>query len=160
MNEVRYISADWVAIDPDPNDRLIEAFGGRSVIRQEGTALDPPPAALLTPGDPVVLPGGMSISVRPIAPWHSAGVALSPVLRLKTDFAGPALDLFPITPDDDTDLPVAADALYIGGHGVMSVVTARGEMRTFPVDDFCIIPVSVRRVRATGTTATDIYGLV
>lgn len=160
MHEVRYISAEWVPVDPVAADRLMEAFGGRTAVRQEGTGQDPPPAAVLRPGDPVILPSGMTVSVRPLAPWHSAGVTLSPVLRLKRDFGGPGTDMFPITPDDEEDLPMPADALWIGSGGSVVVRTLKGATRSIPVGDFTLLPVAVVQVLATGTTASDIHGIV
>ncbi|MBS8228350.1 hypothetical protein DYI42_19170 [Vannielia litorea] len=74
--------------------------------------------------------------------------------------SGPALDLAPVTPDDDTDLPAIAVSLYIETGGDIVVDTMKGETRTVTVADFSIFPVGVRRVRATGTDASGIHALL
>jgi len=74
--------------------------------------------------------------------------------------AGPGLDYAPVTPDDDADLPDVAIALYVEGAGDVSFVSQKGETRTVGVSDFGWILCGVKRVRATGTTATQIHALV
>lgn len=73
---------------------------------------------------------------------------------------GPATDIAPVTPDDATDLPDVAVALYVEQAGTISLVTVRGRARSVSVADNAILPVGVRRVAATGTTATGIHALV
>lgn len=73
---------------------------------------------------------------------------------------GPAADLLPVTPNDATDLPEIAVALYVQTAGTLSVVTVRGNTRSLSVADFSILPVGIRRVRATGTTAAGIHAFV
>lgn len=65
-----------------------------------------------------------------------------------------------MTPDDATDLPMTAIALYVETGGTVVVDTVAGETRTIAAADFSILPLGVRRVRATGTTATGIHALV
>ncbi len=64
-----------------------------------------------------------------------------------------------ITPaDSDLDQPVAA--LYIGGDGNVRVTTSHGQDVTFTgmlVGTF--LPVKVKRVWSTNTTATNLIGL-
>ncbi len=74
---------------------------------------------------------------------------------------GPATDIVPVTPDDATDLPDAAIALFvtIGGDVVFDTVRGGGP-RTVTVSDQTLLPVGIVRVRATGTTATGIHALV
>lgn len=74
--------------------------------------------------------------------------------------AGPATDILPVTPDDTTDLTIVASALYVETGGTLSVITLRNETRSIEVGDLSLLPVGVRRVRATGTTATGIHALV
>lgn len=74
--------------------------------------------------------------------------------------AGPATDIIPVTPDDGVDLPIVASALYVEQGGILSIVTVRDEMRLVRVGDQTILPVGVRRVRATGTTALGVHALV
>lgn len=74
--------------------------------------------------------------------------------------AGPATDVLPVTPDDGIDLPIVASALYVVSGGALSIVTVRGQTRTIEVGDLSLLPVGVRRVRMTGTTASGIHALV
>lgn len=74
--------------------------------------------------------------------------------------SGPATDILPITPDDSTDLPSVAIALYVETGGDLVITTVTGATRTVAVDDFSILPVGVTCVQATGTTATGIHGMV
>lgn len=74
--------------------------------------------------------------------------------------SGPATDIVPVTPDDVTDMPDVAIALFIETGGQISMLTARNEQRSVTVVDQTILPVGVRRVNATGTTATGIHAMV
>jgi hypothetical protein len=74
---------------------------------------------------------------------------------------GPATDILPITPNDSTDLPDVAIALYVESGGVVVFDSvANSATRTVTVGDGAILPVGARRVRATGTTANGIHALV
>jgi hypothetical protein len=73
---------------------------------------------------------------------------------------GPASDAQPVVPNDSTDLSTIAIALYVEKGGSISIITAAGNQRLIALPDFAILPVGVRRVRATGTTATGIHALV
>lgn len=84
----------------------------------------------------------------------------NPFSNRSLSLSGPATDIVPVTPDDANDLPDVAVALYVEQGGTISVVSVRGEARTVAVTDFAILPVGVRRVRATGTTASGIHALV
>ena len=75
--------------------------------------------------------------------------------------SGPAGALGAVTPNDGTDLPAVAKALWIGGAGNVSIIA---ENDTAPVTLNSVaagtmITVRVKRVRATGTTATNIVAL-
>lgn len=62
-----------------------------------------------------------------------------------------------VTPSDSVDLTYDTRALYVGGTGDISVITENGQTVTLvgvPAGSF--LPISVSRVRATGTTATNI----
>jgi hypothetical protein len=72
----------------------------------------------------------------------------------------PARDAFAITPNDSTDLAVSTRALYVGGTGNVKVDTVAGTTVTFTAVPVGILPVRVRRVHSTGTTATNIVGMV
>jgi hypothetical protein len=71
-----------------------------------------------------------------------------------------ARDAFAITPNDSTDLAKRADALYVAGAGDVKVDTWEGNTVTIPVPANFILPMAVKRVHDTDTTATDIFGMV
>lgn len=73
--------------------------------------------------------------------------------------SGPATDIVPVSPDDQSDLAETAIALYVEGGGALSVVTEAGQLRSFTVPDYTFVPLGVRRVHATGTTALNIHAL-
>ena len=74
---------------------------------------------------------------------------------------GPAMDGFAITPDDLNDIAEVTRALYIGGAGDITVITKTGSQITFNgLNNGSILPVRVSRILATGTTASNIVGLV
>jgi len=74
---------------------------------------------------------------------------------------GPATDIVPVTPDDATDLPHAALALFVETGGALAIDTVSGDAtRIVTVGDQTLLPVGARRVRATGTTATGVHALV
>jgi len=74
--------------------------------------------------------------------------------------SGPARDILPVTPDDAADLPGVAIGLFVETGGAISIETVAGGMRTMNVPDFSLLPLGVRRVFASGTTATGIHALV
>lgn len=70
-----------------------------------------------------------------------------------------ASDIIPVTPADSTDQHLF-DGFYVTGLGAVSFITARGTTRTVSFPDNSFVPVRIRQIRATGTTATGIHGLV
>lgn len=65
-----------------------------------------------------------------------------------------------VSPHDTNELTTWSRALYIGGTGAITVVTVEGQtvlISALPVGT--IIPLSVKIVKATGTTATLIVAL-
>lgn len=74
--------------------------------------------------------------------------------------SGPASDALPVTPDDITDLPHVAIGLYVETGGTVSLQTVTGATRNIAVADFSVLPIGVRRVNATGTSAGGIHALV
>ena len=77
-----------------------------------------------------------------------------------TDKSTPAGYAEEITPAD-TDLSRDMRALYIGTGGNLTVVTSGGDTVTFnSVLSGTILPVRVIQVKSTGTTATQIVGLI
>ena len=75
-------------------------------------------------------------------------------------YDAPASNVVEITPSDTTVLNPVVRALWIGGAGNVQVQTVSGQTVTFAgAQAGSIIPVRVRQVLATGTTATLINGL-
>lgn len=73
--------------------------------------------------------------------------------------SGPATRSVAIVPAD-ADLTASVRGLYIGSTGDVRVTTVDGDTVTFPsVPAAKYLPVQVRRVWATGTTASGIVGL-
>ena len=73
----------------------------------------------------------------------------------------PADTAFAIAPNDASDLAETTRALYIGSTGSVAVTMAAGGDVTFAnLPGGTILPVRLRRVRATGTTATGLVGLL
>ncbi|SPF78777.1 hypothetical protein ALP8811_02709 [Aliiroseovarius pelagivivens] len=78
----------------------------------------------------------------------------SPSLR------GPATDIEPVLPSDLSDLPNVAVSLYVETGGTVSFESAAGMARTVVVANNAILPVGVRKVMSTGTTASGIHAFV
>lgn len=78
-----------------------------------------------------------------------------------TSFDGPANHGFAVTPNDATDLAEITRAVYVGGGGALAVVlNSSAELVLLNVAAGALLPLRARRVKATGTTATGIVGLV
>ena len=73
---------------------------------------------------------------------------------------GPASDLVPVVPSDTVELGQYAVALYVETGGTLSIETVAGGSRSVTVADGMILPVGVRQVNATGTTAAGIHAFV
>ncbi|KAA2311709.1 hypothetical protein DL237_18765 [Pseudooceanicola sediminis] len=73
---------------------------------------------------------------------------------------GPSQDLVPVTPADDTDLAQVAVALFVETAGTIAFMSVKGELRSVKVGDFSILPVGVRQVQASGTTASGIHAFM
>ena len=85
---------------------------------------------------------------------------INPFTNRAGSLQGPATDIQPVSPNDQEDLPVTAIALYVETGGTVSFVTVAGQQRHVELPDFAILPVGVRRVESTGTTASGIHALV
>ena len=85
---------------------------------------------------------------------------MNPFADRAHSISGPATDALPVVPDDGNDLPMVGIALYVETGGTVVVDTVAGETRTIAVADFSILPVGVKRVRASGTTASGLHALV
>ncbi len=70
----------------------------------------------------------------------------------------PAIRAAAVTPSDSTDLGFCGRALYVGGAGtvVVDMVESGSSISFVGVPAGTILPIRVKRVRATGTTATSI----
>ncbi len=71
----------------------------------------------------------------------------------------PAANLAEVTPNDSADLAVVARAISVGTSGTVQVTTVGGDTGALYIAAGVPFPVRVRRVWATGTTATDIVAL-
>jgi hypothetical protein len=71
----------------------------------------------------------------------------------------PAVGAVAVTPSNSADLAVPARALYVGEAGDLAVHMVNGDIVTFTGMPVGFVPISVRRVLATGTTATGIVAL-
>ena len=65
-----------------------------------------------------------------------------------------------VTPADGTDLPNVARSLYITVGGTIKFVTVGGDTDTWTVPDNFYLLGQIKRVWATGTTATGIHALI
>ena len=74
-------------------------------------------------------------------------------------FTSPAGSAAEVTPDDAADLAVPSRALHIGGGGDLVALMDGGQTATFKAEAGALLPIRVRRVLATGTTATGIVAL-
>ena len=130
---------------------------GAEARQGNGVKLSPPPRRGCRTG-PAHLRG-------PTHDRHAAAggalMADNPFQTYSQSVTAPAVDAFPITPDDDTDLTQTVRAIYVGNAGDVSLVTAGGSTVTFAgLTGSMVLPVTTSRVRASGTTATGIVGLV
>jgi len=84
----------------------------------------------------------------------------NPFSMRMSSLSGPARDILPVTPNDATDLPSVAVGLFVENGGAIRIGTVGGGDRTLNVPDYSLLPVGIRRVFATGTTASGIHALV
>jgi hypothetical protein len=77
------------------------------------------------------------------------------------NLVSPAIDGFAIAPSDTADLPEITRAIYIGVGGDVVGVTKLGSTLTFAnVAAGTVLPVRLKAVKAAGTTAQSLLGLV
>lgn len=73
------------------------------------------------------------------------------------DLLSPASMAAAVTPDNSNDLPTAAKRLWVGGTGNVALITTGGSTVTYTsVPAGTYLQVRAARVKATGTTATNI----
>lgn len=76
------------------------------------------------------------------------------------DLDDPLERAYAVTPNDSADLSNYTRAIHVGGIGDLRVTTVRGDTVTLKnVIPGAPYPIRVRRIFATGTTATDIVAL-
>jgi hypothetical protein len=78
-----------------------------------------------------------------------------------TTLESPATHAFAITPSDTVPLEFFSRAIYVGGAGNISVVML--DDSTIPFAGLVagsILPIRVKRVNSTGTTATNLVALL
>jgi hypothetical protein len=68
-----------------------------------------------------------------------------------------ALDSYVPTPDDDEDLPRFSRWVYVATQGDIHFTTPEGNERTIPAVPAGLHPIPMKRLYATGTTATFVY---
>jgi hypothetical protein len=71
----------------------------------------------------------------------------------------PARRAVAITPDDNNDLNMTSRSLYVGGQGDITVVMADDTVAVLFPDVVGYNVLMVKRIMATGTTATGIVAL-
>lgn len=73
---------------------------------------------------------------------------------------GPAKGAYALTPSDNQDIGMGiCRSLYVGVTGDITLDTEESNAVLFKAVPVGILPVRVKRVRATGTTATNIVAL-
>ncbi len=67
-----------------------------------------------------------------------------------------------ITPSDGSDLPSATRSIYVGGAGNISVIMANDDAAVafINVAAGSVLPIRVKQVLSTDTTATDLVALL
>lgn len=75
---------------------------------------------------------------------------------------GSGLSGFPVTPHDTDELPLVTRAVYIGtGGDIVCILKNDGSPVTFKnLADGSLLPLRIRKILATGTTALHIVGLI
>lgn len=76
-----------------------------------------------------------------------------------TGLESPALHLAPVVPNDSTDLVTPSRALAVSQSGLVQITTITGQTGTVFVAAGVPFPIRVRRVWASGTTASGIVAL-
>ena len=71
----------------------------------------------------------------------------------------PAYSLKAVTPSDATDIPAGCRALYVGNMGDVKVLAVNDTDPVVLVGVSGLLPVQVKRVYSTSTTATSIVAL-
>jgi hypothetical protein len=82
-------------------------------------------------------------------------------------YTGPAYAAFPITPDDNNDLPAPVRRIWVGTAGNLAVILRYGPTYGTVASPVTLLNLGVgyhdlgaTRVLATGTTAANLVGLI
>ncbi len=76
-------------------------------------------------------------------------------------FGAPAVDYYAITPSNTTALPIMCRGIYVGVGGDITVISNAGNTVTFTgVPQGVLLPIVAQFVKLTGTTATNLVGIV
>ncbi|MDB4350214.1 hypothetical protein OAA38_00215 [bacterium] len=79
----------------------------------------------------------------------------------RTHLESPAKDAFAISGNDSTDLAKSTRSIYVGGSGNIKLTTIDGSTVTFnSAIAGSILPIRAKRIFSTGTTATNLIGLL
>ena len=90
-------------------------------------------------------------------------VATDPFATTTPRPPGPPERAFAVTPSDTDELPVVTRGIYVGGAGDLAVVMAGDvvanavTLKAVPVGTY--LPLAVRQVKNTNTTATLLIGM-
>jgi hypothetical protein len=71
----------------------------------------------------------------------------------------PAMNAAAVTTSDTVDLANVTKAIYVGVSGDVAVIMANGQTVTLKAAPVGYLAIRIRRVKATGTTATNIVAL-
>lgn len=74
--------------------------------------------------------------------------------------SAPSDNFFAITPSNTVALPQKVRAIKVGVGGDLALVNASGVTVIVKVQDGDLLPVCTTQVKSTGTTATNLVGLV
>ena len=80
-------------------------------------------------------------------------------MPLYAEESDPPVTAFAITPNDSNDLSIVTRCLWVGGSGNVRVLFANDTMPVTLNGASGLVPGQIRRVYATGTTATNIVGM-
>lgn len=73
---------------------------------------------------------------------------------------GSAQEFFDITPSDSVDLAEVPRGIWVGGAGDLVVTGLTGDVTFQSVPAGTMLPIAPTRVKATGTTATSLVGVL
>jgi len=158
MPTITFSAAGWVPVIPGSHRRLTVETGVVE-IRSSELVAGVQPSARLEAGDSLVLADALTYEVSPVGVPDGVSLDLRTDLPTRPDgHPGNARDMRTVAPSDTVDLALPADALFVSAAGTLRIATAAGTDVTVTVAAGTILPVAVRRVFATGTTAT-VFGL-